>query len=107
MSLPLLCDEDFFAVGDVEPLQLLLQYLADRAALDAVLEGDVFLAHGRVLLVIDADGLAIDVVEALLARFVGVHLGCGGGEVIGRGSGELPGVVAGGGGSGGGHGAYA
>ena len=96
MSLPLLCDEDFFAVGDVEPLLLLLQDLADRAALDAVLERDVFLTHGRVLLVIETDRLAIDVVKALLARFVGVHLGGGGRDVIRRGSGELLRVMAGG-----------
>ena len=85
-------DLELFLRWDVHPLLFVLEDFADRAPLHTVLDCNVLLSSGGVLLVIQADLLAVDVEETLLFVFPdhwrGIHLGLTVGRASGRGDGR-------------------
>ena len=68
-EIPVLGNLELFFSWNVHPLLFVLQDFADRAPLHAVFDRNVFLPSGGVLLVIQADLLAVDVEETLLFVF--------------------------------------
>ena len=87
----MLGDFELFLGWDVHPLLFVLQDFTDRAPLHTVLDCNVLLSSGGVLLVIQADLLAVDVEETLLFVFPdhwgGIHLGLTVGRAGGGGDG--------------------
>jgi len=81
-------DLELFLRRDVHPLLFVLEDFADRAPLHTVFDRNVFLSSGGVLLVIQADLLAVYVEETLLFVFPddwrGIHLGLTVGRAGGR-----------------------
>ena len=85
-------DFELFLSRNVHPLLLVLQDFADRAPLHAVFDRDIFLSGSGILLVVQADLLAVDVEKTLLFVFsdhwCGVNLTLGLGWAGGRGDGR-------------------
>jgi len=84
-------DLELFLRWNVHPLLFVLEDFADRAPLHTVLDCNVLLSSGGVLLVIQADLLSVNVEETLLFVFPdhwrGIHLGLTVGRAGGRGDG--------------------
>lgn len=68
-GIPVLRNLELFLGWNVHPLLFVLQDFADRAPLYAVLDRNIFLSSGGVLLVIQADLLAVDVKKTLFFVF--------------------------------------
>lgn len=68
-GIPVLRNLELFLGWNVHPLLFVLQNFADRASLYAVLDRNVFLSSGGVLLVIQADLFAVNVEKTLLFVF--------------------------------------
>lgn len=62
-------DLELFLGWNVHPLLFVLQDFADGTPLDTVFDRDVFLSSGGVLLVVQADLLAVDIKKTLLFMF--------------------------------------
>lgn len=60
-------DTHVIVLGDIHPFCFVFEDFADGAAFDAITGGDVFLAGVGILLMVHADGLAVDIEETLLA----------------------------------------
>ena len=104
IGIPVFGDLELFLRWDVHPLLFVLENFADSTPLHTVLDRNVFLSGGGVLLVIQADLLAVDVEETLLFVFSdhwgGIDLGLTVGWPGGRRDGRKSGRHAQGGGSG-------
>ena len=78
-EVPMLSNLELFLSWNVHPLLFVLQDFAYRAPLHTVFDRNVFLSSGGILLMIQADLLAVDVEETLLFVFSDhwcrVHLG--------------------------------
>lgn len=63
----MLGDTHVVVLGDIHPFCFVLEDFADGAAFDAITGSDVFLTGVGILLMVNANGLAVDIEETLFA----------------------------------------
>lgn len=79
MVLPVFRDLQLFIFGDVHPLLLMLQNLANRAPFNPIFDRDIFLPRVGILLVVQTNLFPVHVEQALFLVFTD-H----GGHISGR-----------------------